>query len=324
MNHKRWTPLHARLHMTLRQRRLLEKHQRLLVAVSGGQDSLCLMQLLLDLQPKWKWELAIAHCDHRWSLDVGMADHIQKVAQSWRVPCYVKVAEQLAETEAAAREWRYQALIEIASKQDFCVILTGHTQSDRAETLIYNLVRGAGADGMAALTWQRPLTSKIELVRPLLNVSRAETFQFCQQFELPIWDDAFNCNLQYARNRIRAELIPYLQTHFNPQVEKALAQTAELLRAEVECLENSALKLLERIIASNGIALNRFELRQVPLALQRRVMRQFARKVLNKAPNFEEIEALTNLINASNGSRTSSFSGGAIAQVHGELIVFIL
>ena len=319
-----WTPLHAELHKTLRQRQLLGKHRRLLVAVSGGQDSLCLSKLLLDLQPKWEWHLAIAHCDHRWSSDAGIADRVRQIARSWELPFYLKVAGQMKETEAAAREWRYQALVEIASEEGFQDIVTGHTKSDRAETLLYNLVRGAGADGMGALTWKRALTPQIQLVRPLLQLSRAQTFQFCQQFQLPIWEDAANENIKYARNRIRAELIPYLQTHFNPQVETALAQTAELLRADVEYLEDCAQKALQQAIASDQMALKRVCLRRFPLALQRRVVRQFLQQLWSKAPNFESIEAVTYLINAPNRTRTSSLAGGAIAEVQGELIKFRL
>jgi tRNA(Ile)-lysidine synthase len=279
------------------------------------------MKLLLDLQPKWKWQLAIAHCDHRWSTDVGIADHVEKLAHHWKIPFYLKTAACLTETEANARAWRYQALGEIAQEQGFNCIATGHTLSDRAETLLYNLIRGAGADGLSALTWQRPLTPEIQLVRPLLDVSRAETFEFCQQFQLPIWEDAANQNLKYARNRIRTYLLPYLQTHFNPQVETALAQTAELLRADIDYLEASASEILQQATTPEQTRLNRICLRCVPLALQRRVMRQFLQKHLRKAPTFEQIEALTHLISAPNRTRTSPFSGGAIAEVQGDWIV---
>ncbi len=321
-NSSNWTPLHARLHTTLRQRQLLRRGRRLLVAVSGGQDSLCLIKLLLDLQPKWEWKIAIAHCDHCWSSDGGIADHVQQIASHWGIPFYLKTAGQISETEAAARQWRYRALLEIAWEQGFEDIVTGHTKSDRAHTLLYNLIRGAGADGLQALTWQRSLTPKIQLVRPLLNISRAETLQFCQQFQLPIWEDAANRNLKYARNRIRESVIPYLQTHFNPQVETALAQTAELLSAEVEYLEDSAEKLLQQAITPDQRKLNRASLRSVPLALQRRVVRQFLQRTLNKAPNFEQIEAVTHLISAPNRTRTSSLPGGAIAEVQDQWIVF--
>ncbi len=337
-NRPKWTPLHARLHRTLRQRQLLARYRHVLVAVSGGQDSLCLTKLLLDLQPKWGWRIAIAHCDHRWPADVGTAAHVQQIAQSWAIPFYLKTAPEVNTSEAAARQWRYQALIEIAQAQGYQHVVTGHTKSDRAETVLYNLIRGAGADGLQALTWQRPLAEGLQLVRPLLEVTRTETLEFCQQQHLRIWEDAYNQNLKYARSRIRQELLPYLQTHFNPQVETALAQTAELLRADVEYLENAAHQLRQQAMASVSgdeqdtnmrkqgsfmpPRLNRLVLQQAPLALQRRVIRQFLQNAQQAAPSFEQIEEMTALISAPNRSRTSAFHRGATAVVEGNWITF--
>lgn len=332
-----WTLLHARLHQTLRQRQLLTENGRVLIAVSGGQDSLCLTKLLLDLQPKWGWRIAIAHCDHRWPLDVGLAAHVQQIAQSWAIPFYLQTAPEVTTSEAAARQWRYQALIEVAQAHGYQDVVTGHTKSDRAETVLYNLMRGAGADGLQALIWQRPLAEGLQLVRPLLEVTRTQTFQFCQQQQLPIWEDAYNQDLKYARNRIRQELLPYLQTHFNPQVETALAQTAELLRADVEYLEQAAHQLRQQAMtsvsqeeqdtdmraSSCGVPprLNRLVLRQASLALQRRVIRQFLQETQQAAPRFEQIEEMAALISAPNRSRTSSFPTGAIAVVEGNWII---
>ena len=315
-----WTSLHTKLHKVLLQRSLLPPKAKVLIAVSGGQDSLCLGKLLLDLRSKWGWQLAIAHCDHQWATDVGIAQRVSQVAQSWELPLYLKTAGDLKETEAAARTWRYQALIEIAQTHEFAYIVTGHTKSDRAETLLYNLVRGAGADGLAALTWQRSLTPEISLVRPILELYRRETLEFCQQFDLPIWFDAVNQSDRYARNRIRGELIPYLQDRFNPQVENSLAQTAEILRADVEYLEIIAQKLLQSVVVEN--CLNRSDLRQAPLAIQRRAIRQFLPTIMSRQPNFEQIEAVVSLITAPNKSRTSTLPGGAIAEAAGEWIVF--
>ncbi|WP_013323446.1 tRNA lysidine(34) synthetase TilS [Gloeothece verrucosa] len=315
-----WSNLHAKVHITLRKRQLLPKKERLLVAVSGGQDSLCLLKLLVDLQSKWEWELAIAHCDHGWPTDAGMSDHVQQIAQSWGIPYYLKTAHHLKETEAAARKWRYQALIEIATEQGFSLVVTAHTKTDRAETFLYNLIRGAGTDGLSSLTWVRSLSENIWLVRPLLEISRSETYQFCQQFNLSIWEDILNQNLKYARNRIRHELLPYLQTHFNPQVEKALIQSAEILRSEGEYLEETAQQWLEKSLSEDKIAIHRQILRGIPLALQRRVMRRFLTTVLSKAPNFEQIEALVNLINAPNRSSTFSLPGTITIEVQGEWI----
>jgi tRNA(Ile)-lysidine synthase len=140
---------------------------------------------------------------------------------------------------------------------------------------------------------------------------------------LAIWADSTNETLEFARNRIRLELIPYLQTHFNPQVEQAFNQTAELLQAEVEYLETEAHNWLERAewtTTHQEARFNRRILQTAPLALQRRSMRQFLHQNLPEAPNFEQIEKLVALIFAPNRSQTDPFPGGAIAQVQGDWI----
>ncbi len=318
---RNWTPLHDRLHRTLKERSLSEKSERLLVAVSGGQDSLCLVRLLLDLQPKWNWQIAIVHCDHCWRSDSQQnAEFVAKLANAWQVSFYLETVSEIPASEADARYWRYECFKKIAQLDGYTTIVTGHTASDRAETLLYNLIRGSGADGLQALVWKRSILPTLNLVRPLLEITRAETAQFCQMSNLPIWEDSTNQDLTYARNRIRQELLPYLQTHFNPQAEQNLAQTAELLTAEVEYLEEIATELRESATSSDRLALNRSLLRLIPLALQRRIIRQFLQQALTVSPNFEQIEKMTALIKAPHRSRTDPFPGGAIAEVESDWI----
>lgn len=321
-----WTDFHGRLHKTLRQRNLLPKASRCLVAVSGGQDSLCLFKLLLDLQRKWSWELAVAHCDHRWEMDEGMADHVQEVVEASQTPFFLLRAETpIAQTEASARSWRYQVLQECCQHHDYRYLVTGHTRSDRAETLLYNLIRGSGSDGLQALTWERPLTPTLHLIRPLLNFSRTETRQFCEQFQLPIWEDSANDNLAYGRNRLRQQILPQIKAHFNPQVEIAFSQTSEVLQAETDYLHQLASDLYQN--ASHPTAknyLSRLPLKSAPLALQRRVMRLFWQNNFTQAPTFEQVEELTNLIHANNQTRTSSFPKNIYAQVKQDWIIFCL
>ena len=316
-----WTNIHARVHQTLKDSCILPHKSNLLIAVSGGQDSLCLLKIMIDLQEKWGWNIAIAHCDHGWASDLGIADHVEKIANNWNIPFYLKVAKAMKETEAAAREWRYQSLVEIAEENEFSEVVTGHTLSDRSETLLYNLIRGAGSNGLGALTWKRPLTNNINLVRPLLKVSRGETLEFCQQFALPIWEDAANANLDYARNRIRQELVPYLKENFNPNVETTLSQTSEVLKAESDYLEAEANKILLSAVNDHNSKLNREVLKGVPLALKRRVIRQFLAKIMVTKPNFEQIEETVNLIDAPRKSRTSSFPGKIMLEVEENYIV---
>lgn len=327
-----WTLLHAQIEQTLKQQQLLPRQQSVLVAVSGGQDSLCLLRLLLDLQPKWGWQLAVAHCDHRWRSDAtANATYVQQLSQSFQLPYYGATAAQPLPSEAAARQWRYQALTEIAIEHNYAYVATGHTASDRAETLLYNLMRGSGADGLQALSWSRALSSTVQLVRPLLTVLRSETAQFCHQANLKIWFDSTNQDQRYVRNRIRQQLLPDLQ-QFNPQVEQTLAQTAELLRADVEYLEAAASDLWHQVIElktapaltkDSGYRLQRRLLRSAPLSLQRRVIRRLLQLQLSVAPTYQQIEKLRLLLTAPNRSQTDPFPGGAIARVEGDWIHFL-
>ena len=202
-------------------------------------------------------------------------------------------------------------------------IITAHTQTDRAETLLYNLIRGAGADGLCALDWRRRLTSDISLIRPLLEVNRSATGEFCQEYNLPVWEDAYNSDRKYARVRLRNEIIPQLVADFNPQVESHLARTAELLRADVEYLEFLAEDLYLQAIVGEGkdAKLDRLVLQSLPLALQRRIIRRFLTIVLSNMPTYNQIEAAILLIDAPNRSRTSTLSHGLTAEVSSKWIV---
>lgn len=331
-----WTPLHAQLHHTLKQRYLLPAQQKVLLAISGGQDSFCLLQLLTDLQPKWGWSLALAHGDHRWPPDSGAnAEHVAQIADQYQLPLFSKQAPTALKSEAAGRDWRYQMLAEIAEQQDYSRVVTAHTASDRAETLLYNLIRGSGIDGLQALSWQRSLSAQVQLVRPLLEVTRAQTGEFCESRGLPLWKDAMNQELAYRRNRIRQEVLPYLKSHFNPQVETALAHTAEILQADVTFLQAETQQLLAVALPNQPPALphasarsclgyiNRQCLQSAPISLQRRALRQFLHSTLDLTANFSQVEKVLSLVTAPNRSRTDPLTQRWVAEVTDPWIVIV-
>ncbi|MEM6252668.1 MAG: tRNA lysidine(34) synthetase TilS [Cyanobacteria bacterium P01_D01_bin.156] len=318
-----WTAIHAQIHTLLKTKRLLPKETTILMAVSGGQDSLCMAKLLLDLQPKWHWRLSIVHCDHGWREDSREnATHVEQLAKQWEVPFFLENAEELPATEAAARQWRYERFQAVAEANRYSQVVTGHTATDRAETLLYNLLRGSGANGLQALAWQRPLSSTTQAIlvtRPLLTLTRQQTGEFCQELALPIWQDTSNDDWRYRRNRIRQELMPYLRSHFNPRAETTLAQTAEIFTAEVNYLEAQAKQLYADAVKpmDNGWKIQRAVFKDAPLALQRRVARQLLQQALPQQPNFEHIEKLVALADAPNHSQTDPFPGGLLARVIG-------
>jgi tRNA(Ile)-lysidine synthase len=307
--------LATQLQTHLECQQLLPYGARVLVAVSGGQDSLCLGQLLLDLQPRWQWQLAVGHCDHGWPADGGIADRVRTIAQTWQLPYYCWNAQNLPATEAAARQWRYQALVSMARTRQYQYVVTGHTQSDRAETLLYNLIRGSGSEGLSSLRPCRALAPDIQLVRPILNIDRYATGQFCQERQLPVWLDAYNEQPSYARNRIRQN-IAELSAQFHPQVTAHFAQTAQILATESDYLQELALTAYRSALVAPG-QLDRRAVGVLPLALQRRVIKLFLQ---NYDPSFSSINEIIGLLHAAHNSRCSSLRGGnTITVVYGQL-----
>lgn len=320
-----WSSTHGRLTQVLRVRALLPKHASILIAVSGGQDSLALAALLRDLAPHWHWRLAVAHCNHRWRADSDdNARYVRELSQQWGLMYLDATAESPPPNEKAAREWRYSVLADLAAGNGYGYVVTGHTASDRAETLILNLMRGSGADGLQALSWHRPLASHVLLVRPLLDFTRPDTAAFCKDAGLVVWEDVTNADLSYRRNRVRAELLPYLRAWFNPRADVALARTAELLSDDVEYLEAQAGALLQSCLHPTDAALHCTVLRAAPLALQRRVVRLFLGPRLSRAVKFEHVEKVLALLGsgAGRGSSTGSLAASGECWVEGEWLRF--
>jgi len=264
----------------------------------------------------------VAHCDHRWRSDSGeAARQVARLCFTWGLPFHLAVAEVPPAGEAAAREWRYRRLTEFALARGCSRVLTGHTASDRAETLLFNLVRGSGGDGLASLDWCRPLVEGVQLVRPLLALFREETEKYCFEKCLPVAIDESNLKPHFSRNRIRLELLPYLRTHFNPQVEAALARTAALLADESAFLEAEANRYRESLVAEGR--LDRRGVARLPLALQRRVVRGWLIEALGAQPNFAAVERVLACLTAPNRTRTSPVLFDRLVEVQGEWLALV-
>lgn len=230
---RRWGPDQDRLHRhLLRQPTLLPKGGSLLLALSGGQDSMALLGLLRDLQPLHGWHLSLWHGNHGWHAEAGaQAQTLQAWAARQQLPLHGQRADPPPATEAAAREWRYRCLLEQAEILACSHVLTAHTANDRAETLLLNLARGSHRRGLAALRATRPLAKGIQLVRPLLPFTRADTARICQEMALPLWIDPSNAESRFSRNRVRAEVLPVLED-LHPGATTRMAALAERLAQE--------------------------------------------------------------------------------------------
>ncbi len=281
-----WSRDHLRLHRwLLHEPSLLPQGSSLLLAVSGGQDSMALTALLQDLRRLHHWRLHLWHGDHRWRQEAAeQARELASWARRRGLDLRVETASEPAEGECEARQWRYECLAREAQRLGCDRVVTGHTASDRAETVLLNLARGSHLRGLSSLRASRPLLDALPstaLVRPLLLFSRADTARICHSLGLPVWLDPSNDDPRHGRNRVRAEVLPVLES-LHPGASRRISGLAERLAQEVEHgdeLLHLALAALNVPAPENAsAALNRRRLAAQAPANQRRLLQHWLRQ----------------------------------------------
>ena len=203
------------------------------VAVSGGADSVFLLHALHELAPRWNLRLSVVHVEHgiRGAASRQDAEFVRSLAAEYALPFHLQEANILAaggNLEQEARRTRHAFFHQLIQDQQADRIATGHTRSDQAETVLYRVLRGSGLTGLAGVL---PITSE-GLVRPLLAFTRQEVRAWLTERGYLWREDATNQDLSLQRNKIRNEILPNLQSQFNPQLEDALANLAILAQDE--------------------------------------------------------------------------------------------
>lgn len=206
---------------------------------------MALLGLLLDLRARHGWSLSLWHGDHGWRLESAeQASHLAGWAESRDLSVWIERwhrEDGQRPTEETARQWRYTRLAQRARQLGCSRVLTGHTATDRAETLLLNLARGCHRRGLASLRLRRQLAGSVELVRPLLEFDRRDTARICRALELPVWTDSSNADGRFSRNRLRLEVGPVLNA-LHPGADHRIARAAEQL-AEAEAASGELLQL---------------------------------------------------------------------------------
>ena len=280
---------------------LILRQQRLLVAVSGGQDSVCLLHILAGLQGELGMKLHIAHLDHqlRGAESAADAQYAADLAHRLGIPATVEKrdvktfkARHHLSLEEAAREVRYAFLAEVARSIGASRVAVGHTTDDHIETILMHLIRGTGTRGLRGLGSSTPwpaTPSELILIRPLLEVSRQETADYCHHHRLEPRIDASNLSLSPLRNRIRLQLLPLLQS-YNPRVDKALLRTARIAGDDLAYLEKEVVRLWDGIAQKQegAITLGKERFLELPSALKRQLLRKAIEELLG---NLKDIEA---------------------------------
>ena len=274
----------ARVRRTIRQHDLAGAHTRVVVALSGGSDSVALTHALLDLQRAGEIRVAgLAHFNHMLR-EAAPADECfcRELADSLGVPIVVdredvgaRVARERRSLEDTARRARYEFLEKARAQLAADAVALGHTRDDQAETFLLRLVRGASSRGLAGMHPKRGV-----FIRPLLDCRRGELRAFLAARGAPFVTDDTNADVSIPRNRVRAELLPLLEARFNPSVVDALAAEADVAREEWRWLEEAAdsLEAAACEVLENAIRLRTDALNTAPLALARVVVHRAMRR----------------------------------------------
>lgn len=298
----------------IKRHRMVERGCKVLVAVSGGPDSVAMLHLLNLLKDELGITLHVAHLNHmfRGAEAEGDALFVADLAERYRLPATIEARdvpayrdENRLSGELAARQVRYRFFQETARQVGASRVALAHQADDQAETILINFLRGAGATGLKGI----PPVREGFYIRPLLTVRRREIERYCKEMSLPFRRDSSNLKPVYARNRIRLNLMPLLEQEYNPGLVSTLFRLGEICREEDSYLEEQAGRFYREALEETGagrVVLRLDVLGDMPLALQRRVLRRAWQALTGEMKDlaFQHTEAILDLCGGTTGSRT--------------------
>ncbi|HLV09749.1 MAG TPA: tRNA lysidine(34) synthetase TilS [Halanaerobiales bacterium] len=268
----------------IKQNNLFNKGETLLLGVSGGPDSLTMLDLFYRLKEEYYLKLIVFHLNHRFRAEgVLEAEFVKKqadkfglkaVIEEYDVPAYIK--EKGVSPEEGARDIRFSLMKKYACKYKLKKISLGHNRDDLVETVFLNLLRGTGLKGLTGIA---PLQSYggLKIIRPLLNIYRHEIEEYCKEKHLEPVQDPSNKENIYTRNKLRNELIPYLEREINNGIKETIARMAENIKLEDDFMSETATRQLREIRSAkseNVIVLSLEKLSNLHLALRNRVIKK--------------------------------------------------
>ncbi|TZE81585.1 tRNA lysidine(34) synthetase TilS [Calorimonas adulescens] len=313
---------------TIKKYNMLEKGDGVVVGVSGGPDSLCLLYILYSLKETFDLNLYVAHVNHgiRGTEADEDAIFVEKIAGTLGLPFFVRrvnVPEIVKKTglssELVGRNVRYEFFNEIALKKQANRIAVAHNKNDLAETFLLHLIRGSGTTGLVGI---RPVNGKI--IRPLIEVSRSEIEEYLSLQGIEPRIDATNYEAVYDRNRVRLRILPAME-EINPDVVDSIARTATLLREDEEFFEDIVLKFLNDFVnyEDGRVTVEIQNLLRLPISIRNRVIRYAVKLVKGNYLNLglKNVEDVVKLaLKCQTGSSVDLPDGLVVEVSYGKII----
>lgn len=308
---------------TIQRFNMLKKGDKVIVACSGGPDSVALLHLLNKIKGKYDLKLIVAHINHKLRGKESDEDErfVRRLAQDLKLDFHTRsldvariARKKKLSIEEAAREVRYQYLDKLAQRLKASKIALGHNADDQAETVFMRLIRGTGALG---LTGMPPVRGKI--IRPLLQIKREEIEKFLRDEEFEFRIDSTNLRRDYLRNRIRLELLPYLKRNYNPKIVDILNRTASILSAQEDYLKKETQKEFGKIAKAQKekISLDLDKLFSYDIFLQREILRLAIDQLEGGVfkTGFSQIERILSLAQQKKSGRRVFLNKDVLAEV---------
>lgn len=257
--------------------KLIEKGDRIVVGVSGGPDSLCLLNLLNLLKDKYELDLVVVHINHSLRDEADFEEnYVRETAENFNLKFFSKKVdilrlskEEKRSTEEVARNVRYDFFREVLKKTGANKIAVAHNKNDNAETVLMNIIRGAGNEGVIGIG-----NRKNEIIRPLIAISRDEIEKYCEEKSLIAMIDKTNFETVYTRNKVRNLIIPMLK-EINPDVIESLNRASEIARDEEEFIEEYVGNIYSDITGyeDKELYILKDEFARLKVGLKRRILR---------------------------------------------------
>lgn len=285
---------------------MLTEKDSVVIGVSGGSDSVALLHILIALAPSFSLRLGVAHLNHglRRNHSDKEAEFVAQIAERLDLPCYLHKEDvrkfqrqNRLSLEEAARRVRYAFLYQVASINKYNKIALGHHSDDNAELVLMNLFRGSGPLGLSGI----PPMRDEKIIRPLIESNRSEILEFLNQNRLEYISDPSNRDTKYLRNRVRHNLIPMLQTSYNPKISETLNRLSSIIRSEEEWIEDVIRPFFEKSILTvrdDSMTFSIPMLNQLHTATQRRIIRKAVAKIKGdlRRISFAQIGSVINLL----------------------------
>ncbi|KKQ51703.1 MAG: tRNA(Ile)-lysidine synthase [Parcubacteria group bacterium GW2011_GWD2_38_11] len=277
---------------------LWEKNSKIIIGVSGGSDSACLLDILAKLKPKYKFELHIVHINYALRGEYSQKDEIfvKELSKKYNIPSTVfkpKKADYKGNLENNLREIRYAFFEKMRLELGFDLVAVAHNQDDQAETVLMRIMRGSGLSGLSAM---KAKTKKI--IRPLLQTSKKDILAYVKENKLKYRTDKSNSDTKFTRNNIRHKLLPYLEKNFNPTIKKTLSDWSQSVADDYAFIEQEAQCFVGLVCKNKYAHFSVKEFEQLHMSIQRQVLRNVTQQLKNTAKDVEskQIEEMIKLI----------------------------